>query len=305
MKHLFEKITAKIDKIVLLFVVFVLGVSFYFVYSLNLSYRKRDRLQSLDNALLLTKNMLEEEEQHALSLSLLLAQDKAFLESFYGSDRESAFKILNRKIETLAKLQGYRFEVQVHDAHLHTYLRSWDFSIKDVPLASFREGLVLVKKLKKPLVSIEVGKRLNIKAISPIMQRERFMGSIEVIEGFAHLKEKLAEEGYALMILLDKKYLSVATTLQHHPLVDGAFVLVDSVYDHQNFDALNTADLSGLGSYGYFTRGAYAYGYFEIKNYHNDRLGYCIVSEKAAETLPASYHEESYHDTQSGGITIR
>ncbi len=305
MKHLFEKITAKIDKIVLLFVIFVLGVSFYFVYSLNLSYEKKDMIQSLDNALLFTKNMLEEEEQHALSLSLLLAQDKAFLESFYGLYRKKSFKILNQKIKMLAKLQGYCFDVQVHDKNLHTYLRSWDFSIKDVPLAAFREGLVLVKSQKKPMVSIEVGKRLNVKAISPIIKDGKFMGSIEVIEGFSHLKEKLAQEGYSLMILLHKKYLPVATSLQHHPLVGKAFVLVDTVYDHPNFNALNTANLSILGNYGYFTQGAYAFGYFEIKNYHNDPLGYCIISKKTESMLPHAYHENTYYDVNNTGIIIR
>jgi len=304
--EMLDKITAKIDKIVLLFAVLVLVVSFYLVYSLNLSYSKKEAVQSLDNALLLTKNILEEEQQHVMSLSLLLSQDKSFLESFYAQDRKAAFDTINEKMKTLQKIQGYTFEVQVHDKNLHTYLRNWDYTITDVPLASFREGLVLVKQRKKPMVSIEVGKRLNIKAISPILKEGAFQGSIEVIEGFGHLREKLAEQGYALFILLDKQYFLIATSLKHHPLIANRFVLVNDIYDKNSYQGLKNADLSNLGTYGYFTRDKFAFGYFDIKNYQDDRLGYCIIAvEKDVPLSIESYQGSDSVEYNSSGVIIR
>ena len=302
---LFEKIIKKIDKIIFIFALTVLAVSFYLVYSLNITYAQKEAVQSLDNALLLTKNMLEEEQQHAMSLSLLLAEDKTFLKNYDAGKREKVFEIINEKIHSLETLQGYHFEVQVHDKDLHTYIRSWDYSIKDIPLASFRKGLVLVKERKKPMVSIEVGKRLNIKAISPILRGDTFMGSIEVIEGFTHLEEKLSEQGYDIFILLKKHYLSVATILKDHPLVQDRYVLVNDTYTKTSYDKLQKAILSHLGSYGYFSSGGYAFGYFEIKNYHNEKLGYCVIARKKDVSLSSS-HQKSMPDEFNGtGVIIR
>ncbi len=304
--QIFDNISKKIDKIVLVFAFIVLALSFYFVYTLNQSYTKKEAVQSIDNALLLTRNLLEEQQQHALSLSLLLAQDKSFLKAYYHDNRKAAYSIINHKIKSLKKLQGYSFDVQVHDKNLHTYLRSWDFSITGIPLASFREGLVLVKKYKKPLVSIEVGKRLNIKAISPIMKEEKFQGSIEVIENFEHLREKLSEHGYTLFMLLDKRYLSIATTLIHQPKIAEHFILANKIYDKNAFWDLKNAHVTTLGNYGYFTHGQYLFGYFELKNFHNQSLGYCIIAaETKAPLLAEEYHRSVSLEKNSSGIIIQ
>ena len=304
--NLFDRLIAKIDKIVFIFTVLVLSFSFYFVYTLQQSYSQKETLQSLDNALYLTRNLLEEEQQHALSLSLLLAQDKTFLEAFYNNERKKAFEIIEQKIESLQRLQGYNFEVQVHDKNLHTYLRSWDYSVKNVPLASFRKGLVFVKEYKKPLVSIEVGKRLNIKAISPILKNGSFEGSIEVIENFEHLRKALAEHGYALFILLNKKYLNIATRVQHNPLILNKFVLVNKSYDKHSFESLKKSNLQNLQSSGYFTQDKYAFAYFSIKNFQNQNLGYfVVVFENSAPLMLQTKDEITTNKANSSGVIIQ
>ena len=70
---LFEALTGKIDKIVIVFALAVLAVSLYLVHTLSQDYQKKETIASLDTMLLFTKNMLEEEQQRALSLSLLLS----------------------------------------------------------------------------------------------------------------------------------------------------------------------------------------------------------------------------------------
>ena len=297
---------AKIDKIVFIFVFIILLFSSYFVYVLKQSYSQNEMLHSLDNVLFLTRNLLEEEEQHALSLSVLLSQDKTFLEAFYQNNREKAFEVINEKINSLKKLQGYNFEVQVHNKNLHTYLRSWDYSIKDVPLAFFRKGLVLVKEQKKPLVCIEIAKRLNIKAISPIIKNGQFEGSIEVIESFEHLRKKLAEHGYALFILLNKKYLNITTSLKGHPIVSNKFILVNDHYNKHSFASLKNTNMNNLKSYGYFAQNGYAFAYFSIKNFLNENLGYfVVVVENTVPLMMKTYDEKTKQKSNNIGVVIR
>jgi len=289
-----EKITAKINQIIVGASLVILGLSFYFVYSLSRDYAEQETIQSLDTTLQLAKNLLEEDEHHALSLSLLLSQDRSFLHAYYHENRKKAFDILSRKINSINQLQGYTYDVQVHDANLNTYLRSWDFNITNVPLASFREGLVEVKKLKRPLVSIEVGKRLNIKAISPIIKNGEFQGSIEVIESFEHLRKKLSDQGAALFVLLDKKYLKIATTLKKHPLLSDTFVLVNNFYDANALNSLKNEDLTTLQTYGYFMQDKFSFGYFQIKNFKDDTVGYMVVAVQNSMSM----NTQAYHETK-------
>ncbi len=303
---LLEHLSHRIDKIVLGVAITVLTVSLYLVYALNQHYTQKETIASLDTMLRFTRNMLDEEQQHALSLSVLLSQDRELLQAYFDNDRNRTFSIVQRKIESLQRMQGYAFEVQVHDRQLRTYLRSWDFAIQGEPLAGFREGLVIVRNQRRPLVSIEVGKRLNIKAISPILRDQKFAGSIEVIEGFAHLRKRLSEQGYQLYVLLDKKYLPIALTLREAPILSGKFVLVGAVRDSESFDALRSTPLDNLGSFGYFTGGKHLFGYFDLRNYHNDRLGYLLITPVDTVLFSAEVrHNASGTQQPDKGVIIR
>ncbi len=302
-----DKLTKNIDKIVALFSLFAVLFALYLIYTLYLSFKQQEMVHSLDNALLLTKNMLDEEKSHALSLSLMLSEDEVLIKYYRKNNRRKVFTLINSKIKTLQQIQGYTVDVQVHDANIYTYVRSWDYNVTAIPLASFREGIVAVKETKKPLVSIEIGKRLNIKAISPILYNGKYIGSIEVIEGFRHLQEKLAQQGYAFFILLDKRYLDIATSLKKHPLVDNHYVLVNNFYDKNSFERLQQSKLDKLGKYGYFGNGRYAFGYFAIYNLHNEPLGYCMVAFKNenAKMLRAYNENAKIEQNRHSKVIIR
>ncbi|HHH72825.1 MAG TPA: hypothetical protein ENL04_03270 [Sulfuricurvum sp.] len=305
MTPLSKPLSKHLDKIVLLLSFGVLSAALYFVYAYHLSGSKKETIRSLDNALLLTKNMLEEEKSHALSLSLMLSQDQAFLRAYQDNNRARVNTIIQRKINRLEAQQGYRFEVQIHDAQIRTYLRSWDYNITGVPLTAFRSGIVQVKRTRKPVVSVEVGKRLNIKAISPIMLDGRYAGSVEVIEGFSRIEHKLAREGYTLFVLLNKRYLNIATTLRTHPVLQHRYVLVNNDRRKEALEALSSADLSQLGRYGYFGGGQTAFAYFQISDLHNNEMGYFIIA-MASPTLSAlpDYHESRFNDVNNSGEVI-
>ena len=101
-----EALTRRIDKIVLFFALAVLSVSLYLVYSLSRDYAQKETISSLDTMLTFTRNMLDEEQQHALSLSLLLSQDRELLGAYRADDRRRTFDVIAAKIERLERLQG-------------------------------------------------------------------------------------------------------------------------------------------------------------------------------------------------------
>jgi hypothetical protein len=295
-----------LNRIALFVSLVILSLFFYYIYSLNDSYQEKNNLKSLDNGLLLAKNLLEEEQRYALTISALICKDAEFLKAYNANDRKLTFDVINKKIDTLNSLEQEQLDVQVHDKNSNTYLRSWDYNITNVPLGGFREGVVWVKEKQQAIASVEVGKRLNIKAISPIIENGKFKGSIEVIIGFKHLQEKLLEQGYSLFILLDKKYLNIATSLQGHPFVKDKYVLVNKNYNENIFEMLKRSDLNHLGSYGYFTKNNISFGYFELNNLHNEQIGYCILALQIKGKGNSSKHyAQPFSKENQNGVIIR
>ncbi|MGD9554506.1 MAG: cache domain-containing protein [Arcobacteraceae bacterium] len=257
----------------LLFVLVITSVLIGVILYVLMSHtHTNEQLSKLENSLNITRNMLEEQKRYALSLSILLSEDKEITQSFLQQNRQESFDIVNRKIQTLKTLQNSHFEVQIHHKNLSTYLRSWDFSKKDIPLEAFRKGLVKVKEEKKPLVSIELGKRLNIKAISPIIIDNEFKGSIEVIINFDYLFNELKQKGFTLFVLLDQTHLRIANELQKNPKI-GNYVLVNQA----NSEKLATLELNDLKDYGYISNKECSFSYFSYYDLSNEHLGYIFT----------------------------
>ena len=283
-----------------LILITLLFISFIFFIFSNLNKNKQ-LLTKLENSLILTKNILEEQKKYALSLAILLSKDKEIIQSFKENNRKKSFELVNRKIKTLKHLQNSNFEVQIHNKNLTTYLRSWDISIKDVPLASFRQGLVEVKKTQEPLVSIELGKRLNIKAISPLLENDTYLGSLEVIIGFKQLTKKLKKEGFSVFVLLNNKYLNIASDLKNHIKIHN-YTLVNQ--GEQNLNIFKKVNLNNLKDYGYFTNKDLSFSYFSLYSYKREKLAYVIISSRNDSSIEITNNYEKKVSKKINGIII-
>jgi len=290
-----------INRYILAILIITATILSFVYYKLNLIEKSNSLLSQLENGLATARYLFEEQKRYALSLSLLLSQDKEIKESFIKKDRDESFRIINKKIDLLKKLQNSQMDVQIHNEDLTTYLRSWDFSIKDIPLETFRKGLVKVKEQKKPLVSIELGKRLNIKAISPLMLNNKFIGSIEVIIGFDHLEKELKQKGFDTFILLNNKFLNIATTLKNKPKIKN-FTLVNN--KNQKIDSLQYFKLDKLKDYGYFTTHDKAFSYFSIYSLNREKLGYIIISLANEDNILIKYSYEKRREIENNRIII-
>jgi len=286
-----------------LFLLVPLTLSFIaFIFYLLENINNNDQLISkLENSLIYTKNIFEEEKKYALSLAILLSKDKEIIQSFLKKDRVESFNFVNKKIATLKNLQNSNIEIQIHNQDLKTYIRSWDIEIKDIPLSSFRQGLVKVKESLEPLVSIELGKRLNIKAISPFIVNNKFIGSIEVIINFERLTKRLNENSLNMYVLLDNKYLNIAKDLVDNQKIKN-FILVNQ--KRINAKIFKDVDLKNLKDYGYFTNQNFAFSYFTFYSLSREKLGYVIISLKNSNNIHLSNTYEKQLNKIKNGIII-
>jgi hypothetical protein len=198
------------------------------------------------------------EKQYASYLSLFLSKDNEIKKALLENNQSKALEELKLFLGEVKDATGSNdVDVQIHTYDTKAFARSWDTSdYYGTDLSSFRKGLLRVKKTGKPIVSIELGKRLNIKAITPIFdQNGTFAGSVEAIVGFQNMKKRLHRLDLDIIGLLDQKFIDIAVDLRKHKKI-GRYYLVEKAYSKSLYNILQANS-------GIFTDGKY---YHKIQN---------------------------------------
>ncbi|MGE4294655.1 MAG: cache domain-containing protein [Campylobacterales bacterium] len=229
----------------LLFSALLIGVALLGLY-LNLQVDKNAARDAAHRLLERTLARLEEEKHQARAYAALLAQNPALVRALATRDRLEAVKTvaaLSQQGKNDPILSRLRF--QVHTAEMTVFVRSWELESYGESLEGFRRGVALVKERKSPVVSVEPGRLLNIKAIAPVFDGDRYVGSVEVIAGFGRMDEALQREGIETAVLMDGALLSVAVDMAAFARLHG-FVLAAPAAPPPWLLALEAADLLRL-----------------------------------------------------------
>lgn len=209
-----------------LMLIVTIAVSVYTLSQMNKNIHEESINKQVESALWYAQEAIESRKRTALSISLMLSRSPSILKAYENSNREAVFNEISHYLESIKSFKDLgEVDVQFHTKDLNAWVRSWNKDSFGMPLSSFRKGLVHVKNNHTPHVSIELGKRLNIKAISPIFSKDDFIGSVEVIVGFEGASKNLFEKGIEFMVLLDKDHLDVAKWERSKSHI-GEYVLV-------------------------------------------------------------------------------
>jgi len=248
---------------------------FYLFYLLQISSAKDRSMDRLEHAHTLANHLLEQKKQSALSLSILLANDRQLLESYRRGNRKAAFDLLQNKLDNISSGQNVKYEVQIHDKKMRTYLRSWDYNITGVKLSAFRKGVVRVHDTHKPVTSIELGKRLNIKAIAPMFTAGEYIGSVEVITGFENITRVFNQRRIGFFVLLHRSFAPTAINLPN-PHKVGEYLIANKLPLPLHVNRLQNLTLPDKSLRGYGQKGNLMYGYFALTDISGRQLGYII-----------------------------
>lgn len=251
----------------------MLGTSLYYIDKINRKTYAENLTKKSDNALQTMLELIEAEKERALSIAVLLAQKESIIQGYALNDRKKLFEEINSVIESLKSNGGEGdIDIQLHTSDLRAYVRSWDFDTYDIDLSSFRYGLLKVKNKQAPSVGIELGKRLNIKAIAPILKNGNFLGSAEVIVGFDRVEKKLSQKHFSFIVLLEKEFLSIATDIKRFDDL-GKFANTTDACNSLCLKALKNLNLTKDFSGGYFEEDDFVFGFLPLYGAQNERLG--------------------------------
>ncbi len=234
---------------VILLILFVL-------YNRYASYYEEEKIsQYISKHIDILNENLDFEKKYALSLSLFVSKNEIIKKALIEKNQQMALVEMKRFLDEIKHSTGIdNIDIQIHTSELKAFARNWDKSAYyGTSLSSFRQGLVRVKKSMEPFVSIELGKRLNIKAISPISDKDhRFIGSIEIIMGFHNIKQRLQKFDLQILGLLDQKFIDIAVDLKENQRI-GSYYIVEKQYSASLYRILHT-HLSVLTSRQFYHR---------------------------------------------------
>mgnify|MGYP003607823752 CR=1 FL=1 len=225
---------------IILFILIIIILLFFLSKYNNIIHQNQlDILVS--NKIELVQNELTNQKNQTLSLAILFSKNQNIISNLEQNKPKELKEELLKLLENIKTYTNQtNIQVQLHTKDLKVFVRSWEDKDTGLDLEKFRKGLVKVKETQKPFVSNELGKRFNIKAISPVFNKNgEYIGTIEVIIDYSDLKNRLKYMGIEIIPLLEKKYLDIAQSYKNSVSL-GEFVVIQEGYDKKLYDFLLT-----------------------------------------------------------------
>jgi hypothetical protein len=223
---------------IFLFII-IISVLLYLLYKYNNKIEQNQVDILVSNRVEIVQNELTNQKNYALSLAILFSKNQNII-SFLENNKPKELK--KELLTSLENIKNYtninNIQIQVHTKDLKVFVRSWEDKDEGLSLENFRKGLIKVKENQEPFVSNELGKRFNIKAISPIFnQKDEYIGTLEIILDYSDLRNRLKYMGIEIIPLLKKEYLPIAISHQEDNSLHD-FVIIQNDYDKKFYDLL-------------------------------------------------------------------
>ncbi|SMP87161.1 Sensory domain of two-component sensor kinase [Epsilonproteobacteria bacterium SCGC AD-308-E02] len=224
-----------------LIIIIIIAVLFYLKFEVK--EQKLDNI--LDQCTLSLEKKLKTEQMNALEIALVLSKNDGLVNALENDDEDLGYKILSDIMDSLKQNVHRTIRTQMITSDLHVFARSWDDVYAGMPLEDYRTDLNYIKSHKAPRTSIEVGRRLGIKATVPIYKDNVLLGFIEVIDFFEKITDYFREQGIDLYVLLDDKYYSTAVFMQENLTIKN-YIVANINYNTGHIKVLEKIDFKEL-----------------------------------------------------------
>jgi hypothetical protein len=199
----------------------------------------------MDQMRLTLESQLKAHKMQDLRIALMLSKNKGLIDALENDDEDLGYKIISDIAQSIQKNTGARIRTQVITKGLNIFARSWDNIYAGMPIGDYRTDLNYFDTHKTPRTSIEVGRRLGIKATVPIYQNGEFLGFIESISFFKSITDFFSSIGVDLYVLLDVKHTDTAVLMMQNLSIDK-YILANRNYNYAHLQTLKSLDFKEL-----------------------------------------------------------
>ncbi len=229
---------------IFVFIILVItGIFLYFRFEV-----KEDKLKHvLDQLTLELNDQLKTNQMDALKLALAMSKNSALIDALENDDEDLGYRILSDVTKNIETNTHTKIKAQIITSEYNIFARSWDDVYAGMPLGDYRTDLDYFKTHNTPRTSIEVGRRLGLKATVPMYKNNMLLGFFEVIDFFEPITEFFRAQGIDLYVLMDDKYYTTAVLMQEN-LTLNKYIVANRNYNATHIEVLKNIDFKQLKS---------------------------------------------------------
>ena len=228
--------------------------------------------------------LIHAKEDIGLSNAINIAKNYSVVRALLENNREVAIdglKDLSSEFKTYTNYKNIK--VHIHDANVHSFLRAWKPKKYGDDLSSFRHTIVAVKKEKKPIVAIELGRAgLVLRGLAPVLVKGKYIGSVEFMQGLNSIvKSARKSNDYDIVIVMKNEFLPIATRLKNAPKLQNYTLAVKkSVINPDFFENLKHVQIDKTD--GFQITDKYFVVSEPIKDFSGKVVAYALIGNKIA-----------------------
>ncbi len=261
----------------------------FLIVLVNYLYSIKDLTNNVYNkeqkSLALTyKSLMHAKEDIGLTNAINISENYSVVRALLENNRTVAIEGLNDLSKEFKEYTNYKnIKVHIHDANIHSFLRAWKPNKYGDDLSGFRHTIVAVKKEKKPIIAIELGRAgLVLRGLAPVIEHGKYIGSVEFMQGLNSIvKSARKNHDYDIVIVMKNDLLSIATKLKNAPkLQEYTLAVKQKVINPDFFEDLKHIQINKIGHFQMTNK------YFivsePIKDFSEKVVGYALVGNKIA-----------------------
>ena len=262
----------------LILLIFIIPAGIYINYKLTLITEQT--YTQLSNKLI---SDLSNEEQSIKDTGIInaffISDSKEIRNALMTNDRQSAIVALqsiSKKFKKSTRIKDLK--IHIHTADIRSFVRSWKLSEYGDKLGDFRNTIVRVKLTEKPVFNYEVGRMgLTLRSIVPILDNDKYIGSLEFIEDFRSASKSFVKRGDEHLFLMNKSLLDTAKDLKDAPNA-GPYKLSLKAINEDFLKAAQTLDFDKLKKEHYLLTDKYLFTYKQIKDIEDNDVGIHLMA---------------------------
>jgi hypothetical protein len=224
---------------------FFIGIVLFSMYYYKNEVKEQKIYHIMDQMRLTLGSQLKAHKMEDLRVALMLSKNQGLIDALENDDEDLGYKIISDIAQSVQKNTGARIRTQVITKELNIFARSWDDIYAGMPIGDYRTDLKYFKNHKTPRTSIEVGRRLGIKATVPVYKDGEFLGFVESISFFKAITDFFSSIGVDLYVLLDVKYTDTAVLMMQNLTIDN-YLLANRNYNYAHLQTLHSLNFKEL-----------------------------------------------------------
>jgi len=280
-------------------IIFFFTLLIVIIFTVFSYYKSQVKEQTLDNILDKFVNSLNYELKNqkldALELAIVLSNNKGLIEALENDDEDLGYKILSEVVKKVKYTAKRDIRAQIITSELNIFARSWDDVYTGMPLGDYRADLKYFETHKTPRSSLEIGRRLGIKATVPIYVKGKLIGYLEVLDFFKELTEYFKARGISLYALLDYKYFYTSVFMQQNRTIKD-YIIANRTYNWVHIKDLEKLDFKTFKVNKVESKDGKYFFYENMKNGAGEVIGAFIfvMPQKYLEYFKNSDDDISY-----------